>query len=92
MPDRPSSEESLLEFPCEFPIKVMGRADSGFVAVVTEIVARHAPDLDPARISTRESRDGNFVAVTVTIVARGKGQLDDLYEELSAHEQILMAL
>lgn len=92
MTDRPSSEESLLDFPCDFPVKVMGRAAEDFVAVVTEIVTRHVPELDESRITTRASRDGNFVSVTFTIVARDRQQLDTLYEELSAHDRVLMAL
>jgi len=92
MTDRPSSEESLLDFPCDFPVKVLGRAAEDFVAVVTEIVTRHVPELDESRITTRPSRDGNFVSVTFTIVARDRQQLDTLYEELSAHDRVLMAL
>jgi putative lipoic acid-binding regulatory protein len=92
MTDLPPDQESLLEFPCNFPIKVMGRAGEDFVAVVAEIVRRHSPGLESEQISTRLSRDGNFVAVTFTIVAESRGQLDTLYEELSAHERILMAL
>jgi len=92
MTDRPSSEESLLDFPCDFPVKVLGRAAEDFVAVVTEIVTRHVPELDERRITTRASRDGNFVSVTFTILARNREQLDTLYEELSAHDRVLMAL
>jgi putative lipoic acid-binding regulatory protein len=92
MTDRSSSEESLLNFPCDFPVKVLGRAAGDFVGIVTEIVTRHAPGLDEGRISTRPSRDGNFVSVTFVIVARDREQLDALYEELSAHDQVLMAL
>lgn len=88
----PANEDSLLEFPCDFPVKVLGRADEDFVTVVVEIVRRHAPDLESGQIRTRPSRDGNFIAVTCTIVAQSRDQLDALYEELSAHERILMAL
>jgi len=92
MTDHREQEESLLEFPCDFPVKVLGRADDDFVTIVVEIVRRHAPGLESGRISTRPSRGGNFVAVTCTIVAHSRSQLDALYEELSAHERILMAL
>ena len=92
MADRPDIDESLLEFPCEFPVKILGRADEDFVAVVIEIVRRHAPGMEADRVSTRSSRDGNFVAVTCTIIADSRGQLDALYEELSTHERVLMAL
>ena len=85
-------EETLLEFPCRFPIKAMGRAAEGFEALVIEMVRRHAPDLDEAMVSVRESRGGSWVSVTVVIEARSKAQLDAIYRDLSAHEQVVMAL
>ena len=86
------SESTLLEFPCDYPIKVMGAAGGGLDAVVAQIVRRHAPDLSEGAIRTRASRNGNYVAVTVTIRARHKGQLDAIYRELTAHHQVLIAL
>ena len=83
---------TLLEFPCEFPVKMVGRAEDGFEAVVLTIVERHAPDFDRATASSRLSRDGNFISVTCTILARNQAQLDMLYQELSDHERVLMAL
>ena len=84
--------KSLLEFPCEFPVKAMGRADDGFEELVFEIISRHVPDFEMDGLSVRASRDGNFVAVTAIIIARSRRQLGDLYRELSAHERVLMAL
>jgi putative lipoic acid-binding regulatory protein len=84
--------KSPLEFPCEFPVKIMGRAADDFEDLVSEIVSRHDPDFASEKVSVRASRDGNFVSLTVIIVARSREQLDDLYRELSAHERILMAL
>lgn len=92
MADRKDSQETLLEFPCDFPVKIMGRAEDDFEGLVFEIVSRHAPELEEHRLTVRASRDGTFIAVTATIVARSREQLDALYEELSAHERILMAL
>ncbi len=87
-----NDEETLLEFPCDFPIKVMGRAADDFDAKVVEIVRRHAPDLTEAAVSVRESRGSNYLSVTVTVRATSKKQLDDIYRELTAHEQVMMAL
>ena len=92
MAGQDEQHESLLEFPCEFPVKIMGRTADDFEALVCEIVSRHDPDFTAEKMSVRASRDGNFVAVTVVIVAQSREQLDDLYRELSAHERILMAL
>ena len=87
-----TEDPSLLEFPCAFPIKVMGRADGEFEAAVLTIVHRHVPDLGEAGVKSRPSRKGNYVALTVTILAQSQRQLDDLYQELSAHELVIMVL
>ena len=86
------SEETLLEFPCDFPIKIMGRSAGDFVAQALALVESHAGPVPGERVSQRESRDGNFLALTVVIRAQSKDQLDALYAELSAHELVLMAL
>lgn len=92
MAGQDEQHESLLEFPCEFPVKIMGRTADDFEALVAEIVSRHDPDFVSEKMSVRASRDGNFVSITAVIVAHSREQLDDLYRELSAHERILMAL
>jgi len=86
------ADGTLLEFPCRFPIKAMGRAAEGFDGLIVEMVRRHAPDLDQTQVSVRESRGGNWVSVTLVIEAKSKAQLDAIYRELSAHEQVVMAL
>ncbi|WP_353570223.1 DUF493 domain-containing protein [Candidatus Albibeggiatoa sp. nov. BB20] len=84
--------ETLLEFPCDFAIKVMGKANTDFDVLVVEIVRKHCPDMGESAVRQRESKGGNYVAVTVDIIARSKTQLDALYTELSAHERTLMVL
>jgi len=84
--------ESLLEFPCDFPIKVMGRAEPGFDALVVELVRRHAPNLGEGAVTSRPSKGGKWVSVTVTLRAESKSQLDAIYLDLTAHEKIVMAL
>lgn len=87
-----SENDSLLEFPCAFPIKVMGRSGSGFEATALAIVRRHAPDFDVAAMNTVASARGKYLSVTFTIQASSREQLDDLYRELTACEELLMVL
>ncbi|WP_411727633.1 YbeD family protein [Methyloglobulus sp.] len=86
------SEETLLEFPCQFAIKAMGRNNLEFDLLVIEIVRRHVPDLHEQSVTTRPSKDANYLAVTVMIQATSKQQLDAIYQDLSDHPQVLMAL
>lgn len=86
------SEETLLEFPCLFPIKAMGRVDIELDLLVIEIIRRHAPNLDHNAVKTRPSKDGNYLAVTVTIEATSKKQLDAIYQDLTDHPLVLYAL
>ena len=88
----PNPEKPLLTFPCEFPMKIMGRREDGFAQLVSDIVMRHAPDFDPATIEMRSSKQGRYLSLTVTIQARSREQLDALYSELSGHPMILMVL
>ena len=85
-------EESALDFPCEFPIKAMGRADDNFDAVVVGIIRKHAPDFLDSTVKSRLSKGGNYVSVTVTINARSREQLDNIYLDLTANELVLVAL
>ena len=87
-----SESESLLDFPCDFPIKAMGIAGDAFDALVVGIVRNHVPDLKEGAIKTRASRNGKYVSVTVTIEASSQRQIDDLYRELSGHDRVLMVL
>ena len=89
MPDTP---ETLLEFPCDFPIKAMGRDDGQFEALVVTLVRKHAPNLTENAIRSRASQGGNYLSVTVTVRADSRQQLDNIYLELTACEQVLMAL
>jgi uncharacterized protein len=86
------SEETLLEFPCQFPIKAMGRANLELDLVVVEIVRRHAPGIHEGAVTIRPSKDGNFIAVTILVEASSKQQLDAIYQDLTDHPHVLMAL
>lgn len=85
-------QETLLAFPCRFPIKAMGKAGEGFDTLVVQMVRRHAPDLNEAAVTLRESSGGKWVSVTVVIEATSKRQLDAIYRDLSAHEKVVWAL
>ncbi len=92
MTDIDTSGTGGFEFPCLFPIKVMGLADEDFDALVVGIVVSHVGDISEGAVSVRGSRNGKYTAVTVTFEARDQEQLDALYRELSGHERILMVL
>ncbi|MGH8745361.1 MAG: YbeD family protein, partial [Burkholderiales bacterium] len=79
-------------YPCEFPIKVMGRREGGFAQEVMQIVLRHAPDFEPATIEMRPSRQGKYLGLTLLIQARSREQLDALYRELCDHPAVVMVL
>jgi putative lipoic acid-binding regulatory protein len=84
--------ETLLTFPCVFPLKVMGRREDGFAQTVSDIVRRHADDFHPGTLEMRPSRNGRYLSLTVTINARSQAQLDALYSELSKHPMVMMVL
>ncbi len=87
-----TDRESLIEFPCRFPIKIMGRDQSEFEAHVLQIVSAHVDDIDADDISVRPSKNGNYLSVTVTVDARDQEHLDRIYRNLTASEQILYVL
>ncbi len=79
-------------YPCDFPIKIMGRTAPGFAETVAAIVRSHCQDVVESQVRVNTSRGGNYVSVTLTIQARSRAQLDALYSELHAHERVLMVL
>ena len=84
--------ESLLAFPTEFPIKIMGRRESDFAQGVMDIVLKHSPDFDPKTIEMRPSSKGKYLGLTVTIQAKSREQLDALYRDLCQHPAVVMVL
>ena len=81
-----------LAFPTTFPIKIMGRRESGFTRAVIEIVQRHAPDFVPGSLESRPSRQGKYVSLTATVNATSREQIDALYRELCDHPAVVMVL
>ena len=92
MSQQPDEPQSLLTFPCVFPMKMMGRREDGFAQYVSEIVLKHAPDFHPGTIEMRSSKNGRYISLTVTLNAKSREQLDALYSELSRHPMVLMVL
>lgn len=86
------SEESAIEFPCEFPIKMMGRDTPEFRVTARTLVESHVGPLSDDAIAAAISKKGNFVSVTVTITATSQEQLDAIYMDATAHDDVLMAL
>ncbi len=82
----------LLEFPCAFPIKVMGVANADFETSVLDVMREHVSDLGEDAVQSRPSRGGRYVSLTITFTARSRTQLDDLYRALSAHPAVKVVL
>jgi uncharacterized protein len=83
---------SLIDYPTDFPIKVMGRREPRLVQTIVDIVQRHAPDFDPATVEMRASKKNSYLSVTCTIRATSREQLDALYGELCDHPSVVMVL
>ena len=85
-------QDSAIEFPCDFPVKAMGLASETLHAAVMEIVCKHAPDTEATALKTRPSSNGKYISMTITVRATSQAQLDAIYTDLTACEQVLMAL
>ncbi|HEY5559340.1 MAG TPA: DUF493 domain-containing protein [Steroidobacteraceae bacterium] len=87
-----SDADELFQFPCDFPIKVMGRDSESFRTLTLAIVERHAGPLGGGQITERMSREGRFLALTYTIRAESRAQLDSIYQDLTDSGVVLVAL
>ncbi|HEY6898879.1 MAG TPA: DUF493 family protein [Rhodocyclaceae bacterium] len=86
------ADETLLEFPCDFPIKIMGATRDDFAQAILEVVIRHDPGFDAASMEMRPSKAGNYLSLTCTVRATSKAQLDALYRELTGHPFVKVVL
>lgn len=86
------NDETLLEFPCDFPIKLMGRHTQEFAAIVRALVEQHTGPLDDASIQSSLSKNDRFISITITVAAQSKQQLDSIYQDATDHPDVLMAL
>ncbi|HNC80787.1 MAG TPA: DUF493 domain-containing protein [Rhodocyclaceae bacterium] len=88
----PEERQTLLEFPCAFPIKIMGARVDAFAQTVLDVVLRHDPGFDAAAMEMRPSSKGTYLAITCTVTAISQTQLDNLYRELSSHPMVKVVL
>jgi len=99
-PDRPAGHgatpdprrDSLIDYPCAFPIKVMGERQDGFVHALTQLARQFDPHFDAAGVELRESRGGKYLGVTLTVTATSREQLDNLYRALTSHPMVKVVL
>ena len=82
----------LIEYPCEFPIKIMGHTRAGFAQAILEVINRHAPDFNGATMDLKSSKHGKYLSITCVINATSRVQLDALYQELCDHPMVVMVL
>ncbi len=85
-------EQSLIEYPSAFPIKVMGLNVDGFAEAVVAVARHFDPGFDVASIETRRSKGGKYLGLTITVIATSRGQLDELYRTLSKHPMVKVVL
>ena len=91
-PEGKLESESLIKYPCQFPIKVMGNKVDGLAHAITVIAKNFDPAFDASTIELRESKGGNYLGVTITITATSREQLDELYRTLSTHPMVKVVL
>ena len=90
-PDIPP-EQSLIEYPSQFPIKVMGAHVEGFVEAIAHVARQFDPGFDASTIEQRPSKGGNYLGLTITITATSREQLDEIYRTLTTHPMVKVVL
>ena len=91
-PPQDPRKDSLIQYPSQFPIKVMGAKVDGFVHAVTSIARQFDPSFDAGTVELRDSSAGNYLGITITVTATSRQQLDDLYRALTAHPMVKVVL
>jgi len=86
------ADTQLLEYPCDFPVKIFGHTQAGFAQAILEVVKRHAPEFDGAAMEMKTSKRGKYLSLTCVIRATSREQLDGLYQELCDHPMVVMVL
>ena len=87
-----TQNDTLIEFPCDFPIKVMGETHADFTAEVIKTIHRLEPNFDASKIEMRGSSGGKYISLTCTVHVTSKPQLDDIYRALTAHPMVKVTL
>jgi len=86
------TNESLIKFPCEFPIKIMGKDTPNFRSKMHKILEKHVGPINEESIKVNVSNNANFVAITITITAHSQHQLDQIYYDITSYDDVLIAL
>ncbi len=89
---QPDSAETLIEFPCDFPIKVMGKTQTDFSAEMIQTIQKHEPTFDASKIEMKASAKGNYTSLTCLCHVESKQQLDDIYRALTSHPLVKYVL
>ncbi|MFG6467765.1 DUF493 family protein [Roseateles sp. BYS87W] len=92
MPPNIPPEQSLIEYPSQFPIKVMGAHVEGFIEAITHVALQFDPGFDASTIEQRPSKGGNYLGLTITITATSREQLDEIYRTLTTHPMVKVVL
>jgi hypothetical protein len=86
------TKDSLIDYPSEFPIKVMGLMQDDFAQTIVDVTVRHDPTFHAGKVEMRPSTKGNYLSLTITVTATSREQLDNLYRELSGHPMVKYVL
>ena len=86
------ADDSIFDFPCEFTIKAMGKADNNFDCLVVSLIREFYPELQEGAVQTKLSKGAKYMSVTVTIQAQNREQLDSIYLALTSEARVLVAL
>ena len=84
--------DSLIEYPCDFPIKIMGAMQDAFAKTMVDVVSTYDAEFHAGKLEMRPSTKGNYLSLTVTVRATSREQLDNLYRALSSHPMVKMVL
>lgn len=84
--------KTLIEFPCDFPLKIMGANEAAFTPAIVDVIIEHAPDFDRETVVIRPSSKGNYVSLTCTVRATSQLQLDTIYRALTSHPMVKVVL
>ena len=87
-----TSQPSFIDYPCDFPIKIMGKDEQSFIKSVLTVVNRHIPNFDNSSVETRVSKKNKYLSITCTVHVISQSQLDALYQELCDHPMVLMVI
>ncbi|MBI3346790.1 MAG: DUF493 family protein [Burkholderiales bacterium] len=92
LPPEIPPDQSLIEYPSQFPIKVMGAHVEGFIEAIAHVARQFDPGFDAATIEQRPSKGGNYLGLTITITATSREQLDEIYRTLTTHPMVKVVL